>query len=233
MASIPKRRRWRLALPAASSLAAAVVLLTPVAGQASTSTQNASTSGAPARTTTAVTSARVTPTAALASASGATEVNVAPGLTPRQAVGLARLPSGWLARAKARAAARPTAARRTAGTNMIAAATNYTGCNNYSQSHRWGTWPQNRDVKDVSYICWKSGLLSYRTVHVDLGSFFCSTSDPYSYRTNGGTGESFVVWSDGGYFACPTGVPYIELHFNQLMGLEAVDAPSYWIYTYN
>jgi hypothetical protein len=128
----------------------------------------------------------VSPQEALAAAglAGAT-VTVAPGLSLRQAVGLAPAVS--------------TAA--------------VTACSANAAWHEWGTWPYQQRITDTTYWCAVYGShITYRSSSVAGSGTLCGTSWTTSQLVSGGIGYSWFVMRSSAGFACPTVVPWITLH---------------------
>jgi hypothetical protein len=81
---------------------------------------------------------------------------------------------------------------------------------------QWGTWPyQQRVNNDVSWCAVYGDHITSWSSHVSLGSLLCGSSGPYGYRQVGGVGSGVVRLRAGGYFGCPTTVPWITYHFNR------------------
>ena len=53
------------------------------------------------------------------------------------------------------------------------------------------------------------------STHVTLGASLCNPTGPYGYKQVGGVGDGLVRLRAGGYFACPTTVPWITYHYNR------------------
>ena len=144
---------------------------------------------------------------ALATAPGAA-TTVAPGLSIAQAVGAAPIQQRRLARAAA---------------SLYC----YTG----TVGQGWGVWPYEIDVYDHTAWCaWYGGSITMRSTTVTTNTALCSQNGTYSYLNAGGVGSVFVAWRSGGYFSCPTTIPWITFHYNKWMDLEANDYGSYFVY---
>jgi hypothetical protein len=81
---------------------------------------------------------------------------------------------------------------------------------------QWGTWPYQQKVNDdVSWCAAYGDHITSWSSHVSLGSFLCSPSGPYGYKQAGGVGSGLVRLRAGGYFGCPTTVPWLTYHYNR------------------
>ena len=83
---------------------------------------------------------------------------------------------------------------------------------------RWGlSWPFFQYVYAHDYWCAPAlgAGLSYRSTYVTLDGVYCSSHDPYSYRVAGGLGYTTVEYVAGGYFDCPSDIPWITWHYNR------------------
>jgi hypothetical protein len=191
-----RRRGWLLMLVAA----AVAALLVPARGSAADTTPAAESvaspeqaaglaGGGPVILGGAVTS--ITPAQAYGAAlEPATISEVDHGLTLQQAVGL---PS--------------------ASVVLASAAVN---CWRWVPSVQWGTWPYQQKVyDDVSWCAVYGDHITSWSSHVSLGAFLCNPSSPYGYRQVGGVGDGIVRLRAGGYFGCPTAVPWITYHYNR------------------
>ena len=191
------RRRGGLLLVVAIAVAA---LLVP-AGESATDTTPASVSpagperarnlaeGAPVIGGGSVTS--ITPAQAYSAAlEPATISEVDNGLTLQQAVGL---PS-----------------------SSVVLASAVVNCWRWVPSVEWGTWPYQQKVyNDVSWCAAYGDHITSWSSHVSLGAFLCNPSSPYGYKQVGGVGAGIVRLRAGGYFGCPTAVPWITYHYNR------------------
>jgi hypothetical protein len=175
-----------LLVPAAESATAT----TPASGSPARPEQaQALAGGAPVIGGGSVTS--ITPAEAYSAAlEPATITEVDRGLTLQQAVGL------------------PSAS--------ISLATAVVNCWRWVPSVQWGTWPYQQKVNnDVSWCAVYGDHITSWSSHVSLGAFLCDPSSPYGYRQVGGVGAGIVRLRSGGYFACPTTVPWITYHYNR------------------
>ena len=139
---------------------------------------------------------RVTPATALAAAGApGADTEIAPGLSAAQAVGLAD---------GSRSA---QSARRAAGGTL---------CFSVVMKGFWGAWPYATGVEDDTYWCGNGVTISYRTTHVLLtGGGLCGGHDAYGFKVGGGVGYYWEQERVGGYFDCPTYVPWITLHYDR------------------
>ena len=124
---------------------------------------------------------------AAASAPGA-DTEVAPDLTPQEAVGLA--PDG--------VSLDTTATQR---------------CWADQAWYQWGTWPYQQRLTDTTYWCARYGAkITLRTSAVAGGGTICGMSWRSSQVIGGGVGfPAFTQRSTAGY-SCPTVIPWIVLH---------------------
>jgi len=89
-------------------------------------------------------------------------------------------------------------------------------CWRWVPSAQWGTWPYQQKVyNDVSWCAVYGDHITSWSSHVSLGAFLCNPSSPYGYRQVGGVGYGIVRLRAGGYFGCPTAVPWITYHYNR------------------
>jgi hypothetical protein len=79
-----------------------------------------------------------------------------------------------------------------------------------------GTWPQNHDVFLHTTWCGTGtgGRITYQSSYTTTGQYFCNPSLPYATRIDGGPGFTTVTVEGGAYFACPSGIPWIQLHYH-------------------
>ena len=81
---------------------------------------------------------------------------------------------------------------------------------------QWGIWPYQQKVNDdVSWCAVYGDHITSWSSHVSLGALLCDPSGPYGYKQVGGVGYGIVRLRAGGYFACPTTVPWITYHYNR------------------
>jgi hypothetical protein len=140
----------------------------------------------------------VSPQEALGAASSpGAAVYVAPGLSLRQAVGVAP-------------AAGSDVAHTTAGEAV--------GCSANRAYRTWGTWPYEQQLSDTTYWCAVYGNhITYYSSSVNATGTLCDSSWTSSQVISGGIGYSwFVVRSSGGW-SCPTVVPWLSLHPSHYM----------------
>lgn len=130
-------------------------------------------------------------------------VEKAPGLTDIQATGAA-----------------PTVGGAVSSTDAVAAASPV--CWHQTFSYRWGTWPQFQDVFENRDWCgYLGGEQTYRVSNVNGGTFTCDWNQAYEYKVSGGNGYTWTVVRSGAHFSCPTGIPWINLHFDHWMEWSA------------
>ncbi len=147
--------------------------------------------------------------------SGTTYAEIAPGLTPRQAVGLDPIPAAEMARLEADAA---TNATLSGGPNVLPCPTcggggGWTGCERYSYTYWWQV--SGVGLEDHTQYCGTDGILTSRTTTpVEDGSIGCTSTGTSQYVDNGGIGQTWEDWTDVGYYDCQgTGVTNrIEMH---------------------
>jgi len=95
-------------------------------------------------------------------------------------------------------------------------ATAAVSCWRWVPSVQWGTWPYQQKVNnDVSWCAAYGDHITSWASHVSLGAFLCDPSGPYGYKQVGGVGDGIVRLRAGGYFGCPTAVPWITYHYNR------------------
>src|SRR5436305_2314669 len=190
------RRRGGLLLVVAVALSA---LLVPAVGAAADTSPTAATAAVPDKAADlsgrgpvigggAVTS--ITPAQAYAQATdSATTSQVDGALTLQQAVGLQPM-------------------------SAVASASVY--CWRWVPSVQWGTWPYQQKVNnDVSWCAVYGDHITSWSTHVTLGASLCNPTGPYGYKQVGGVGDGVVRLRAGGYFACPTTVPWVTYHYNR------------------
>jgi len=98
----------------------------------------------------------------------------------------------------------------------VVLATAAINCWRWVPSVQWGTWPYQQKVyNDVSWCAVYGDHITSWSSHVSLGAFLCDPSSPYGYRQVGGIGYGIVRLRAGGYFGCPTAVPWITYHYNR------------------
>jgi hypothetical protein len=161
----------------------------PIAASAATPDQIAALSGSdPIIDAGAVTS--ITPAEAYANATApGTTSQVDGGLTLQQAVGLQ-------------------------SASVMASAPVY--CWRWVPSVQWGTWPYQQKVNnDVSWCAVYGDHITSWSTHVTLGASLCNPTGPYGYKQVGGVGDGVVRLRAGGYFACPTTIPWVTYHYNR------------------
>lgn len=149
---------------------------------------------------------RITPQQALAAASVAGAVTeTAPGLTVRQAVGLDPV-------------------------RRLARRLESTFCWNTSDSWWWGGWPYDRHLADYTSWCGSGGTLTYRSSHATQSQNICNPNGTYGFKIAGGVGSSYVAFREGGYWSCPTDVPWFTMYFDDWMDIYVNGSGGYWIY---
>jgi hypothetical protein len=149
----------------------------------------------------------VSPQEALAAAGlpGAA-VSVAPGLSLRQAVGIAADSPASPAIASVAGSAAPAAP-------VSAAAATATGCASNAAWWEWGTWPYQQRITDTTYWCAVYGShITYRSSSVSGTGTLCGTGWTSSALISGGIGYSWFVMRSSAGFSCPTVVPWVTLH---------------------
>ena len=149
---------------------------------------------------------RITPEAALADARipGAI-VEVASGLTLRQAVGLDQ-------------------------TRRLSRRLAATGCWNMSASQDWDFYPFDRHLNDYTSWCGSGGVLTYRSSHFTQTQTLCQPKGTYAYKLAGGAGETYVAWQEGGTWGCATPIPWVTLYQTDWMNIYVNGGGAYWIY---
>jgi hypothetical protein len=130
---------------------------------------------------------------------------IAPGLTLRQAVGL-------------------DPARRLAHRAVS------TACWNYGDGMSWDFWPWDRHLNDSTYICGSGGVITYRSSHFSQSQTSCNPQGTYSYKLNGGAGETYVAWREGGNWSCASPLPWVSVYPNDWMDIYANGSGGYWVY---
>jgi len=177
---------------AVASMAALVALTTPLFAQA--------------RTT-----AAITPAQALAAAErpgavylksgatrateplGTTVVQIARGLTLRQAVGLDPIPAATLARLERRAG-------YPAGRLPAAA---WAGCSTHSWLQTFGNYPWNVSITDHTTWCAKGGVVTSKsTTATQTGADLCTIGGMQYFTNVGGIGKANFDWTDQGSWSC-------------------------------
>jgi hypothetical protein len=85
-----------------------------------------------------------------------------------------------------------------------------------------GTWPQNHDVFLHTTWCGTGtgGRITYQSSYTTTGQYFCNPSDPYAVRIDGGPSFTTVTVEGGAYFSCPSGVPWLQLHYHPWMQIR-------------
>jgi hypothetical protein len=82
----------------------------------------------------------------------------------------------------------------------------------------WGLWPyQQNVVQNTTWCAYYNSYIYYRSTNMTLNSnlsTLCSAHDPYQFRTSGGTYYWWVDVEGGGYFDCPTAIPWVTIHRN-------------------
>src|SRR5436190_426470 len=58
------------------------------------------------------------------------------------------------------------------------------------------------------------GYITSRSSWTSHDTTFCSGSGDYANHVSGGVGYSSVTVEGGAYFACPTGIPWLETHWH-------------------
>jgi hypothetical protein len=90
------------------------------------------------------------------------------------------------------------------------------GCWRWLPWVRWGTWPyQQRVNADVRWCAVVGDHITSWSSHVGLDAFLCSPSGPYGYRQVGGVGYGVLRVRAGGYFACPSTIPWLTYHYHR------------------
>jgi hypothetical protein len=79
-----------------------------------------------------------------------------------------------------------------------------------------GTWPQQQVVNLHTTWCGtgSGGYITSRSSWTSHDTTFCSGSGDYANVVSGGVGYSSVTVEGGAYFACPTGIPWLETHWH-------------------
>jgi hypothetical protein len=81
---------------------------------------------------------------------------------------------------------------------------------------QWGVWPYQQKVSDaVSWCAAYGDHITSWSSHVSLNAFLCNPTGPYGYKQAGGVGSGVVRLRAGGYFGCPTTIPWITYHYNR------------------
>jgi len=164
---------------------------------------------APAAVSSGSVTRAVSPQEALAAAAlpGAT-VDVAPGMSLQQAVGIGAASS----------TATPNQAAAPAAT---AAADAATGCAANSAWWEWGTWPYQQRITDTTYWCAVYGdHITYRSSSVNGSGSLCNTNWTTSQLISGGIGYSWFVMRSSAGFNCPTVIPWVTLHPNHYLDVS-------------
>jgi len=125
--------------------------------------------------------------------SGTTFVQIAPGLTLRQAVGLDPIPAATMARL-----------RRLAGyTTGRVAATAWAGCSTHSWLQTFGNYPFNVSITDHTTWCAKGGVITSKSTNAtQTGSTFCTIGTMKYPVVVGGIGKLNLDWQDWGTWFC-------------------------------
>jgi hypothetical protein len=79
-----------------------------------------------------------------------------------------------------------------------------------------GIWPQQQVVNLHTTWCGTGagGYITSRSSWTSHETTFCSGSGDYANKVAGGVGYSSVTVEGGAYFACPTGIPWLETHWH-------------------
>jgi hypothetical protein len=79
-----------------------------------------------------------------------------------------------------------------------------------------GTWPQQQVIHLHTTWCGTGagGYITSRSSWTSHDTTFCSGSGDYASRVAGGVGYASVTVEGGAYFACPTGIPWLETHWH-------------------
>jgi hypothetical protein len=89
-------------------------------------------------------------------------------------------------------------------------------CWRWIPSVQWGTWPYQQKVhNDVTWCAAFGDHITSWSTHVSLGASLCDPTGPYGYKQVGGVGSGVVRLRAGGYFACPTTLPWLTYHYNR------------------
>jgi hypothetical protein len=82
-------------------------------------------------------------------------------------------------------------------------------------SWQWGAWPYQQIVNGNHYWCgsYTYHWLTYRSTTVTLDGSFCGGHDAYQQKRDGGIYTPGVDVETGGYFDCPSAVPWMTLHY--------------------
>jgi hypothetical protein len=89
-------------------------------------------------------------------------------------------------------------------------------CWRWVPSVQWGSWPYQQKVyNDVSWCAAYGDHITSWSSHVSLNAFLCNPTGPYGFKQVGGVGGGVVRLRAGGYFACPTTIPWITYHYNR------------------
>jgi hypothetical protein len=142
---------------------------------------------------------------------------IAPGLTRKQAVGLAPIPAATL--------------RRLGGHVVVCSGHGHVlhphcggggywaGCSTKSWLQTFGNWPWNVSMTDTTHWCASDGILTSRDSSVtQTGSTACTTNGTSKQVVSGGVGHLNVDWKDIGQWNCDIGITtqgatdWVEMH---------------------
>ena len=122
----------------------------------------------------------------------------------------------------------------------VAAAKASTGqCWTKTASHTFGTWwtGYGQRITDNSTFCANAAgtKLVYRSTHVSGDTIFCSVDSVSNYKIAGAADGStyYVDWVDEVHFTCPTNIPYLTVHPDDKIAMEATDYGLYKLYWSN
>lgn len=198
-----KKRHIAIIVGLAAALSAVVLVPTGAAGgpQPAAPTQAQALISAPAVVVSGSVTRKVSAQEALSAASqpGAV-VEVAPGLSAAQAVGLA--PAVSVSTSTAGPIVKP-----------IGTATAATACSSNAQWSEWGTWPYQQRITDTTYWCAVYGdHITYTSSTTNGSGTLCGTSWTSSQTISGGIGYSWFVNRASAGFSCQTAIPWVSLH---------------------
>lgn len=153
--------------------------------------------------------------------SGTTFVQVAPGLTLRQAVGLDPIPASTMAALQARAnAVSQNSAMSTASSPNVECSPGTCGgggsgfCSYGTYTHPWGLFGVPEQLTDQTNWCGDNGLVTLRSSSVYQGGSVCYYLGVGQHPVSGGIGDTWDNWDDTGDWHCPGGdvSQWMEMH---------------------
>ncbi len=100
----------------------------------------------------------------------------------------------------------------------------------FEPSMTWEGWsPWSRKVTQHTYLCGQwAGAITARTTWTTADAALCS-HDAYNYKVGGGISYSWVYVESGGYFSCPTAIPWVTLHVRDWFRVYYVTQGGAWI----